>query len=219
VPSGVSQQGAVPINEAFSHLPALPDTGDELREIATTMGADLQRDLFLHTRATVCNVKATDLSQYRIVAFATHSLAAGEIVGLDEPALAMSNPALVNDTCSNGFLSLDDVLALKLNADWVVLSACDTGSSNGMGNEAISGLGRAFFYAGARSLLVSNWAVETVSARLLTTRLFRAQALHPGMTRAEALRQSMLNLMNMPGTDYGHPAFWAAFSLVGDGAN
>lgn len=183
------------------------------------MGADLQRDLFLQTRATVCNVKATDLSQYQIVAFATHSLAAGEVVGLDEPALAMSNPTLVNDTCSNGFLRLDDVLALKLNADWVVLSACDTGGNNGMGNEAISGLGRAFFYAGARSLLVSNWAVETVSARLLTTRLFHAQASRPGMTRAEALRESMLSLMNTPGTDYGHPAFWAAFSLAGDGAN
>ncbi|MFD1561908.1 CHAT domain-containing protein [Paraburkholderia silviterrae] len=213
-----SAMPAISRGEVYSHLPALPDTGDELRDMAKAMGADPQRDLFLQRRATVCNVKATDLSQYRVVAFATHSLAAGEVIGLDEPVLAMSNPALVHDGCSNGFLSLDDVFALKLDADWVVLSACDTGSGDGMGNEAVSGLGRAFFYAGARSLLVSNWAVETVSARLLTTRLFRIQAANRGITRAEALRQSMLELMSARGSDYGHPAFWAAFSLVGDGA-
>lgn len=213
-----SAEVAVPLSDVFSHLPALPDTGDELRDMAAAMGADLQRDLFLRRRATVCNVKATDLSRYRVVAFATHSLAAGEVAGLDQPALVMSNPVLVNGTCNNGLLSLDDVFALKLNADWVVLSACDTGSDDGIRSEAVSGLGRAFFYAGARSLLVSNWAVETVSARLLTTRLFRIQATNPGITRSEALRRSMLDLMSLPGTDYGHPAFWAAFSLVGDGA-
>ena len=218
VPADASAMPAIPAGEVFSYLPALPDTGDELRDMAKAMGADPQRDLFLQRRATVCNVKATDLSQYRVVAFATHSLAAGEVIGLDQPVLAMSNPAFVNDGCGSGLLSLDDVFALKLNADWVVLSACDTGSGDGMGSEAVSGLGRAFFYAGARSLLVSNWAVETVSARLLTTTLFRVQAANRGMTRAEALRRSMLDLMSLPGTGYGHPAFWAAFSLVGDGA-
>jgi len=87
----------------------------------------------------------------------------------------------------------------------------------------VSGLGRAFFYAGARSLLVSNWAVETTSARLLTTELFKRQMESPALTRAEALRQSMMALMdrtaNAPGTDhpYAHPAFWAPFALVGDG--
>jgi CHAT domain-containing protein len=109
----------------------------------------------------------------------------------------------------------------------VVLSACNTASGNGAGAEAISGLGRAFFYAGARALLVSNWPVETISARALTTDLFRRQADDPKLTRAEALRQAELALIDGEGPidpatrkiafSYAHPIFWAPFSLVGDG--
>ena len=121
---------------------------------------------------------------------------------------------------------MDEILGLKLNADWVVLSACHTASGEGAGAEAVSGLGRAFFYAGARALLVSNWPVESVSARLLTTDLFRRQANDPGITRAEALRQTILGLIDgtvpqdaagKAGFSYAHPLFWAPFSLVGDG--
>lgn len=203
--------------QAFSMLPALPDTAEELKDIARTTGADQERDVFLGTKATEANIKAADLSRYRVVAFATHGLVPGEISGLDQPALAMANPALTKDYENDGFLTLEEVLGLKLNAEWVVLSACNTGSADGNASEAVSGLGRAFFYAGTRSLLVSSWAVETVSARLLTTGLFRQQASHPAMSRAEALRQSMLAVMKSTTDDYSHPAFWAPFSLVGDG--
>jgi len=203
--------------QAFTMLPALPDTGEELKDIARTTGADQEKDVFLGVRATESNIKAADLSHYRVVAFATHGLVPGEISGLDQPALAMANPALTKDTENDGFLTLEEVLGLKLNAEWVVLSACNTGSADGNASEAVSGLGRAFFYAGTRSLLVSSWAVETVSARLLTTGLFQQQASHPAMSRAEALRQSMLAVMKSKTDDYSHPAFWAPFSLVGDG--
>ena len=203
--------------QAFSMLPALPDTGDELKDIARTTGADRERDVFLGVKATESNIKAADLSRYRVVAFATHGLVPGEISGLDQPALAMANPALTKDSGNDGFLTLEEVLGLKLNAEWVVLSACNTGSADGNASEAVSGLGRAFFYAGTRSLLVSSWAVETVSARLLTTGLFQQQASHPAMSRAEALRQSMLSVMKSTTDDYSHPAFWAPFSLIGDG--
>jgi CHAT domain-containing protein len=203
--------------QAFSMLPALPDTADELKEIAKTTGADEQNDLYLDARATEANVKSADLSRYRVVAFATHGLVPGEISGLDQPALALSNPALTKDNGNDGFLTLEEVLGLKLNAEWVVLSACNTASADGNAIEAVSGLGRAFFYAGTRSLLVSNWAVETVSARFLTTGLFRQQSRHPNMSRAEALRQSMLELMKDNASDYSHPVFWAPFSLIGDG--
>jgi len=203
--------------QAFSMLPALPDTAEELKDIARTTGADQEKDVFLGAKATEANIKAADLSRYRVVAFATHGLVPGEISGLDQPALAMANPVLTKDTENDGFLTLEEVLSLKLNAEWVVLSACNTGSADGNASEAVSGLGRAFFYAGTRSLLVSSWAVETVSARLLTTGLFRQQASHPAMSRAEALRQSMLAVMKSKTDDYSHPAFWAPFSLVGDG--
>ncbi len=124
-------------------------------------------------------------------------------------------------------LTMGAILGLKLNADWIVLSACNTAAAEGKGAEAVSGLGRAFFYAGARALLVSNWPVETTSAKALTTDLFKRQAKDPTLTRAEALQQAMLALIDGPGrTDaqgktlfsYAHPIFWAPFSLVGDGS-
>ena len=105
---------------AFSLLAPLPDTADELKEIAQVTGAVPDRDLFLGTRATESNVKSSDLSRYRIVVFATHGFKPGELKGLDQPALALSNPTLVEDANNDGFLTLEEVLGLKLNAEWVV---------------------------------------------------------------------------------------------------
>jgi CHAT domain-containing protein len=121
-------------------------------------------------------------------------------------------------------LTLDDVLSLKLDADLVVLSACNSAAGDGRGSDAISGLGRAFFYAGSRALLVTHWPVESRSARLLVTGLFERYVADPTLSRAEALRQSMLSLMERAATDaagtpvhsYAHPMFWAPFALVGD---
>ena len=109
----------------------------------------------------------------------------------------------------------------------MLLSACNTGTGNGAGAEAVSGLGRAFFYAGTRALLVSNWPAETTSAKALTTDLFRRQRDDLSLTRAQALRSTMLGLIDGPGYvdqesgktvfSYAHPIFWAPFSLIGDG--
>lgn len=212
-----AMQNRPTLAQAFTLLPPLPDTAEELKEIAATTGGNAGA-LYLGDRATESNVKTTDLSRYKVLAFATHGLVPGDINGLDQPALALSNPALTREANNDGFLTLEEVLGLKLNADWVILSACNTASDDGQAKEAVSGLGRAFFYAGTRSLLVSNWAVETVSARLLTTGLFRQHSADPGSTRAEALRRSMLAVMKNTTADYSHPAFWAPFALVGDGA-
>ena len=94
---------------------------------------------------------------------------------------------------------MEEILALKLDADWVVLSACNTGAGAGAGAEAASGLGRAFFYAGTRALLVTNWSVHSPSARELVTDLFRRQADDPKLSRGEALRQAMMALMDGQG--------------------
>jgi CHAT domain-containing protein len=126
----------------------------------------------------------------------------------------------------DGLLTLDEVLQLKMDADWVVLSACNTASSDtsaAFGNEsgeALSGLGRGFFYAGTRAVLASNWSVETVSAKLITTDIFARQVANPQLGRAEALRQAMLAIMaqGTPQYRYAHPLFWAPFSLIGDGS-
>jgi CHAT domain-containing protein len=120
---------------------------------------------------------------------------------------------------------MEEIFGLWLNADWVVLSACNTGAGKEQGAEALSGLCRAFFYAGTRALLVTNWPVETNSARALTTDLFKRQALNQLLTRAEALRQSKLSLIDEVSHidpksgkvlfSYAHPIFWAAFSFIG----
>ena len=207
-------------------LPRLPDTAAEVRDIGIALNADLTRDVFTGIRASERQVKQMDLSRYRVVAFATHGLNPGDLDGLTQPALALSSPKVTGDR-EDGLLTMSEVLGLKLNADWVVLSACNTASGQGKGAEAISGLGRAFFYAGTRALLATYWPVETTSARALTTNLFERQATNPGQTRSEALRKTMLSLIDGKGLSdrqgrtvfsYAHPVFWAPFSLIGDGA-
>jgi CHAT domain-containing protein/tetratricopeptide (TPR) repeat protein len=203
----------------FRLLPQLPDTGAEIEEIAGVLAADPTRDVFLGQRASEGTVKRTDLTRYRVVMFATHGLMRGQMPGLFQPALALSNPALAGDG-EDGMLTMEEVLGLRLDADWVVLLACNTAAAGRQSGESISGLGRAFFYAGARALLVTHWAVETESARMLTTEMFRLLAAEPGLSGARALQRSSLALMRRPsGKDYSYayPMFWAPYSLVGDG--
>jgi CHAT domain-containing protein len=200
-------------------LEPLPDTSEEVRDIAKILRADESKDVHLRQRASEQLIKATDLSQYRVVMFATHGLVAGELPDLSQPALALSNPNLTNEK-DDGLLTLAEILELKLRADWVVLSACNTASSDGQASEAVSGLGRAFFFAGAKALLVSHWPVETVSAKLLTTELFKRQSANPKLSRAQAMRDASLAVMQQSAGQnysYAHPMFWAPFVVVGDG--
>lgn len=223
----VDAQGVPTASNEISNLSPLPDTAEEVKDIAAVLGANASRDIFLGTAASESNFRKQDLSDRRVVMFATHGLVPGDLDGLTQPALALSNPAVTGEREVDGLLTMEEVLGLKLNADWVVLSACNTAAADGKGNEAVSGLGRAFFFAGARALLVSNWPVETVSARLITTDLFRRQAADTKLSRAEALQKTLVNLIDAgaaSGSDgkplfaYAHPMFWAPFTLVGEGA-
>ena len=170
-------------------------------------------------------VETIDLSRFRIVAFATHGLVPGDLDGLTQPALALSAPQVAGIK-GDGLLTMEKILALKLDADWVVLSACNTAAGAGAGAEAASGLGSAFFYAGTRALLVTNWSVHSASARELIADLFVRQGADPTLSRAEALRQAMIALLDGPGVvddsgntvfTYAHPLFWAPYSVIGDG--
>ena len=111
-------------------------------------------------------------------------------------------------------LTLEDVLGLKLNSDWVVLSACNTAAGDGKAEEALSGLARGFFYAGSRALLVTHWAVESDSAKELTTRTFAHFSTQSESPKAESLRQAILQVKS--DSRYSHPVFWAPYVLVGD---
>jgi CHAT domain-containing protein len=119
----------------------------------------------------------------------------------------------------DGLLTAGEVAQLKLNADWVVLSACNTAAWNKPGAEAFSGLARAFFYAGARALLVTHWSVESDAVTRLTTKTFDILKANPRLGRSEAVRQSMLAFLNdtsKPRNAY--PGYWGPFSVIGEGA-
>ena len=206
-------------------LPRLPDTADELKSIALALHADPSKALNLGKAANEEVVKKSDLSKYHIVVFATHGLVPGDLDGLHQPALALSAPEVAG-VPGDGLLMMEEILALKLDADWVVLSACNTGAAAGAGAEAASGLGRAFFYAGTRAILVTNWSVHSQSARELVADLFARQTADPTLSRGEALRQAMMALVDDGGFrddqgktvfSYGHPLFWAPYTIIGDG--
>ncbi|MBM3568456.1 MAG: CHAT domain-containing protein [Alphaproteobacteria bacterium] len=221
----VAAMGAIDKVESESNLLSalvrLPDTAEELVEIARILGADPARDVHLGAAANKAAVARPETGRRKVVAFATHGLVPGDIDGLTEPALALT-PAAAGGS-GDGLLTMSQVAELKLDADWVVLSACNTAAAQGAGAEAVSGLGRAFFYAGARSLLVSNWAVESGAARALTTALFRTHAADQTLERSESLRRVMVEMIDRGLGGEGsyaraHPLFWAPFSLIGDPA-
>jgi len=195
-------------------LPPLPETARELQQIAQALGAD-PGSVVLGADATETRVKGLGLAQHRVVAFATHGILPGELHCQSEPALALTPPATPSAT-DDGLLDASEVAQLRLDADWVLLSACNTAGADGrLGGESLSGLARAFFYAGARAVLVSHWAVASRPTVTLTTGALRAYARDPAMGRAEALRRAQMALAGQAATS--HPAFWAPFVLVGDG--
>jgi CHAT domain-containing protein/tetratricopeptide (TPR) repeat protein len=198
-------------------LPQLPDTADELKAIARSLGV-AAGDIHLGADASETTVKRAALADYGIVYFATHGLVAGDVKGVAEPSLVLSIPIAPSDF-DDGLLTSSEVAELKLDADWVVLSACNTIAGDKPGAEALSGLARSFFYAGARALLVSHWAVASEAATRLTTATFDRLKSNPGIGRAEALRQAMLFYLNdASSTKNAYPALWGPFALIGEGA-
>lgn len=222
---------ATPQTEAMdsaelANLPRLPDTADEIMSIARVMQTNLSTSVFLGKDASEDRVKSMDLSRVRVIYFATHGLVPGDLNGLIQPALAFTSPQVTGGE-EDGLLTMGEILGLKLNADWVVLSACNTAAAGGNGAEAVSGLGQAFFYAGTRAVLVSNWPVHSAATKDLMTSLFSLQTENPALTRAEALHRAMIGLIDGPGYldaktgktvfSYAHPLFWAPFMVVGEG--
>jgi len=215
------QGSRLDVRSLGEHLSQLPGTRNEVQAIAKSVGAD-PTDIKLGLDATVTTLKQTKLDQYRIVYFATHGLVAGDLkkfskVGA-EPALVLTIPEKPTDQ-DNGLLQASEISELKLNADWVVLSACNTASSDGEDAEALSGLARAFLYAGARSLVVSHWDVSDEATKQLMSSLFKISAKNPQLSHGEALREATLELLdNSKTNDEAHPRMWAPFIVVGEPA-
>ncbi|HUO23143.1 MAG TPA: CHAT domain-containing protein [Caulobacteraceae bacterium] len=204
--------------QAMAKMRRLTETATEVREVGQSLGAPA-RDEVLGAAFSDADIKArTDLDQYRVLYFATHGL-------LPQPGECLPQPALVTslgDGDSDGLLDAVEILDLKLNADLVVLSACNTGAPGAAGGgltgtgEALGGLTRAFIYAGSRGLVVSHWEVDSRSALALMTGMFSGAGTKGSISQSGALRRSELAMMDSDA--YSHPYYWAAFTVVGDGA-
>jgi CHAT domain-containing protein len=197
-------------------LAPLPETADEVRRVAQLLHAD-PGSVLLGSAATEANLRRQPLGDYDVLYFATHGLLPGELRCDSEPGLALSPPdGAVSSTDDDGLLDASEIARFRLNADLVVLSACNTGAGGGrFGGESLSGLAEAFFYAGARTLVVSHWQVASGATAQLMTGMF--EHLGPRMAGgvAESLRKAQLALANEAQT--AHPFYWAAFTVIGDG--
>jgi len=197
-------------------MASLPGTAQELGAVRAMLGAPDSSTLLLGDM-TEGKLRTADLSGVRILHLATHGLTASESGSLAEPGLVFT-PPVQSSNADDGYLAASEVLALDLSAtQWVILSACNTAAPSGKPGEAgLSGLARAFFYAGASSLLVSHWPVfDSVAAELTVNALRRTQN---GESRAAALQGAMRDIRNsIEQPEFAHPGAWAAFTLAGEG--
>lgn len=198
-------------------LPRLKETAGEARTVARILGAG-DDAVLTGSQASEANLRARPLDQYRVLYFATHGLLPGELHCQAEPGLVLSPPAeQARATDQDGLLEASEIAGLKLDADLVVLSACNTAASGGrFGGEALEGLAGAFFNAGARAVLASHWEVPSLSTVKLMTGLFAGLGREGGRGLAQALRQAQLQLIADAAS--AHPYNWAAFTMIGDGA-
>jgi CHAT domain-containing protein len=220
--SMLASRGEAALDE-LGRLPRLPGTRRELLAVARALGVEPAGAVYVGAAATKQTLRGLDasgrLGRTRVVSFATHALIGGEVRGITEPALVLSAPEAGGDP-ADSLLNLADVMELRLDGtEWVVLSACNTAAPDGSA-EGLSGLARAFFFAGAPVLLVSHWSVEDRATEALMGEIFRRFAGPPAATPARALQQAMLAVMDGaagPTGYHAHPFAWAPFFLVGEG--
>ncbi|HKX07841.1 MAG TPA: CHAT domain-containing tetratricopeptide repeat protein [Stellaceae bacterium] len=197
-------------------LAPLPETADEVRRVGARLNAD-PNSILLGAAASEANLRRQPLGDYNVLYFATHGLLPGELRCESEPGLALSPPAgAATSAADDGLLDASEVASLSLNAELVVLSACNTAAGGGrFGGEALSGLAEAFFYAGARTLVASHWQVPSLATVRLMTGLFDRAGPQLSGGIAESLRQAQLAIAADAAT--AHPYYWAAFTVIGDG--
>ncbi len=202
---------------AFASLDRLPGARAELERAKALLGASSQDEL-LGPAFTADAVLHADLKNYRVLHFATHALLQTDLACQAEPALVTSNPAGAPDA-HGALLTASQVAGLKLDADAVLLSACNTGGPGGSApGESLSGLARSFFYAGARAMIVTHWDVnDKVAAAIVGASLDFAKK-DPSLGMAAALAQAQ-RLVLAKAPNLAHPFFWAPLALIGDGTS
>ncbi|MEG4249975.1 CHAT domain-containing protein [Microcoleus sp. Pol10D4] len=196
-------------SEANIYWTRLPFSRTEAEQILALVPDDLEKQAldFTANRTTATN---PDLSQYRIVHFATHGFANSK-----HPELSGLVLSLVDEkgTLQNGYLRLNDIFNLNLPAELVVLSACQTGLGKDIKGEGLVGLTRGFMYAGAPRVVVSLWSVEDQVTSELMTRFYK-KMLQDKLAPAAALRAAQIEVLQLP--EWQSPYYWAAFGLQGE---
>ncbi len=200
----------------LSELAPLPGTRREIEAIASIFPSEA-RDIRLGEAATEAAVRGADLTGHGVVAFATHGLLAGDLGADSEPGLAFTRTGSTAE--DDGFLTASEAATLEIDADWLLLSACNTAASDGDPDSGgYSGLARAFLFAGARSILVSHWPVRDDAAPALTVSAIKWLRENPSESPARALQQAMVEMIRSPQLP-GHadPSAWAPFVLFSGG--
>jgi CHAT domain-containing protein len=205
--SGDAAQACTRDTETNLTFPRLADTLDEAKAAISDLGGT-GADLVAGEAFTDTAVRARqDLDQYRLILFATHA-------ALPRHASCWRNPFLFTTLGaapdSDGALETHQIAQLALDADLVVLSACNTGAAGASG-QALGGLAQSFIFAGARGVVVSHWEADSKGAAALMRRMYAALA--KGETPSNALTQAQREMMETPG--YSHPYYWALFTTVG----
>jgi len=215
---------AAACHDSAALLAALPPLPSALRELNAARGVldASPSDELLGASFTVPAVQRADLKDFRILHFATHALLPAELPCQDQPTIITSAPPGATDA-SGAMLTASDIAGLQLNANLVILSACNSGGPGGtVDGESLSGLARAFFYAGARSLLVTHWSVNDQAAAYLVVVTLSRLRNAPAAGAAEALRGAELGMLDAAGhampAAVAHPFFWAPFALIGNGS-
>ncbi|MCU0984873.1 MAG: CHAT domain-containing protein [Acetobacteraceae bacterium] len=203
---------------AVRALSPLPGTRAEVEAARRLLGAPAS-DTVMGSAFTPAAVRGRALADYRIVHFAAHAVLPAEIRCLAEPAILASVPA--GGAAAAAFLPASEILGLSMDADLAILSACNSGGEGSGAGESLSGLARAFFYAGARGLMVTHWSVDDTASALLVAETLRRLA-GGGRRATDALREAQLAMIADAGAGrlppvFAHPFFWAGFALVGDG--
>lgn len=200
--------------ETLKSLPELPETLEEAQSIASLFPSD-ETVMLSGAEASEREVRSLDLRNYKIVHIASHALVAGEVGGIAEPGIVLT-PGASNNYFNDGYLSLSEVYGLNLDADVVILSACNTAAADGRRSaRGLTGLANAFFFAGARSVVASQWAVISQQAVPVISS-FVSRMAADGLSPGASLNQAMRSYVSSSPNDYlAHPRFWAVFVVVG----
>jgi CHAT domain-containing protein len=203
--------------KSLAELPKLAESVDEMKGLAGVAG-EANSTLWLGPEASERHFVGDQLRSYQTIALATHGFLPGEIRDVPEPALMLTLDAASKDRY-DGILTSREIATLQLDADLVILSACNTASGDGRArSETFTGLSQAFFIAGARSLMVSHWPVMSGAAvQLSVGTLEREQK--QGLTLSRSLQQAMQAARKAGAASAieSHPSYWAPFVIVGDG--